>query len=261
MNGWKAIIVCLLLPLIGCAAPTPAPRTNPNPRPNLVHRSADPTVNRSLQAMGGLDRLTTHAYLVSATVTQYSPSDPPTIWQVQMRIDPAMRTLGAHAPTGSGQWRAAVQGSLCSLDAQGDHQPTALQRKAICEMVQTVLHRVSGPLNFDVADEQSRGTTGAVVDGEHVLRVGVAGGDAGIRAYYFDPSTGLLRFASAGSDAPGKPGTVTIYTWQKVRGGVMFPQTLRVVDIGQHTLVGLKDVLEVDFDRVQLVEVPRERAD
>lgn len=261
MNGWKAITVCLLLPLIGCAAPPPAPRANPKPSPIPAHRNTDPTVNRSLQAMGGLDRLTTHAYLVSATVTQYSPSDPPTIWQVQMRIDPALKTLKAHAPTGSGQWDAAIQGGLCSSDAQGANQPTALQRKAICEMVQTVLHRVSGPLNFDVADEQSRGTTGAVVDGEHVLRVGVTGGAANIRAYYFEPATGLLRFATAVSDAPGKPGTVTIYTWQKVRGGVMFPQTIRVVDIGQHTLVGLKDVLQVDFDRVQLVEAPRERAD
>jgi hypothetical protein len=261
MNGWKAIIVCLLLPLIGCTEQTTAPRANNNPNPIVIRRDAGPVVLRSIQTMGGLDRLTTHAYLVSATVTQYSSFDPPTIWQVQMRIDPALRTITVHAPTGSGQWTAAIQNGTCSFEPQGRYQPTAQERKAICEMVQTVLHRVSGPLNFCVADEKDRGATQAVVDGQDVLRVGVTGGDANIRAYYFDPATTLLRFVTAVSDKPDQPGTVTIYKWQRLRGGIMFPQSIRVVNIGQHTLVGLQNVLEVDFDRVQSIEAPREKAD
>jgi hypothetical protein len=258
MNGWKAIIVCLLLPLIGCDTQTTTPRTQ---SPNLGRRDTGPVVLRSLQTMGGLDRLTTHAYLASATVTQYSPLEPPIVWQVQMRIDPALRTIAVHAPTGNGQWDAAAQGGNCTFTPQGRYQPTAQERMAICEMVQTVLHRVSGPLNFYVADEQARGTTRAIVDGEDVFRVGVTGGQAGIRAYYFDPATNLLHFATAVSDKPNQPGTVTMYQWQRIRGGIMFPQSIRVVNIGQHTLVGLQNVLEVDFDRVQSIEAPRKKAD
>ena len=259
MNGWKAIIVCLLLPLIGCAAPTapttPAPRSNPG-----MSRDTRPGILNSLWAMGGLDRLMTHAYRVNATVTQYGPFDPPTIWQVRMQIDPAARTILAHAPTGEGQWKAAIRGDNCTFEAQGPQRPTAQQGKAICEMLKTVLHRVSGPLNFYVAGEKARGATRAVVDGQNVLRVGVTGGKADARAYYFDPQTALLSFVTAVSDAPNQPGTVTIYQWQRTRAGIMFPQSIRVVNIGRHVLVGLEDVLDVDFDSVQLIVAPREKA-
>ncbi len=257
MNGWKAIIACLLLPLIGCATPaTPNAYSNPN----LGRRDTRPAILRSLRAMGGLDRLATHAYRVNATVTVYGSFEPPMIWQVRMRIDPAARTIVARAPTGGGRWKASVKDGCCSFEAQGRYQPSAQERKAICEMLRTVLHRVSGPLNFYVAGEKARDTTRAVVDGRNVLRVGVTGGQAGIRAYYFDPATSLPAFATAGSDAPNQPGTVTIYQWQRTRGGTMFPRSLRVVNIGRHVLVGLEDVLDVDFDSVQLIEAPRDKA-
>jgi hypothetical protein len=253
MNGWKAVIVCLLLPLIGCASAPPLSYSNPN----LGHRDTRPVILRSLDAMGGMDRLSTHAYRVNATVTLYTPFDPPMIWQVRMQIDPIQRTLLAHAPTGTGQWQATIQAGQCSLQAQGRHQPTAQERKAICDMLQTVLHRVSGPLNVLVAGEKARGTTRTVVDGQNVTRVGVTGGQADIRAYYFDSQTSLLSFATAVSDAPNQPGTVTIYQWERTKGGIMFPLSVRIVTIGRHVLVGLEDVLEVDFDSVQLIAANR----
>ena len=253
MNGWKAIIVCLLLPLVGCASAPPLTYSNPN----LGHRDARPVVVRSLNAMGGLDRLSMYAYRVNATVTLYTPFDPPMIWQVRMQIDPVQRTIIAHAPTGAGQWQAAIRGDQRSFEAQGFHQPTAQERKAICDMLQTVLHRVSGPLNLLVADEKAGRTTPTVVDGQDVLRVGVTGGHADIKAYYFDSQTSLLSFATAVSDAPNQPGTVTIYQWERTKGGIMFPQSIRMVNIGRHVLVGLEDVLEVDFDSVQLIAATR----
>ncbi len=202
MNGRNAITACLmLLPLAGCAkheARDQLQRGQPRP---LRHPHAD---RASVDAMGGLDELYNSVFRVVATVTIYddaqgavpgtAPATQPApsgavVWHTAMTIDPVGQTIEAKAPTGTGGWQAVLRNGRCDFRGQGQLVPPR-QQQAICEMLNIALHRVSGPLNFVVAGEQARSLSHSVVDGEHVLRVGVSSSDAEIRAYYFNPRSG-----------------------------------------------------------------------
>jgi hypothetical protein len=255
MKGLKAISLMVLLALVGCDGQKKTDFTSA--QSNLGRRDTKTVILRSIRAMGGMDRLTTRIYRANATVTQSGPFDAPMVWQVRMEIDPFGRSIVASAPAGDGQWKATIQGGNIKFETLGLYRPTGQQKKAICGMLTAVLHRVAGPLNFYIADEKAGGLSKALVDGERVSRVGVTGGGADIRAYYFDPRTYLPRFATASADVPNKPGTTTIYQWQRLRGGIMFPRSISVVHIGQNSLIGPEEVLGVDFDNVESVEADR----
>ena len=61
----------------------------------------------------------------------------------------------------------------------------------------------------------------------------------------------MLKLVTAHADAPGKDGTVTLYTYRMNPNGMAFPAHLAVMKIGRHVLVGERPVLEVDFHRVE----------
>ena len=271
MNGRNAITACLmLLPLAGCASTKPAISYN---EANLGRYDTRTLIVRSVDAMGGLDELYNSVFRVVATVTIYddaqgavpgtAPATQPApsgavVWHTAMTIDPVGQTIEAKAPTGTGGWQAVLRNGRCDFRGQGQLVPPR-QQQAICEMLNITLHRVSGPLNFVVAGEQARSLSHSVVDGEHVLRVGVSSSDAEIRAYYFNPRTALLQFATARSDVANQPGTITVYQWRKLPNGPMFPQSITVYKIGENVLIGPEKVLQVDFDRVRIKEVAHSR--
>lgn len=256
MKALLAFITVALTVLPGCGG---GPKHDfSSSQPNLGRRPVRAEVLRSVQAMGGMQALTTHTYRASAIVTQSGPFDSPMTWQVRMQIDPVEQTITASAPAGRGSWKATVAKGRPTFQASGAFHPTEQEKRVICGMLQAVLHRVSGPLNFYLAGEKATGLSTAAIDGQEFRRVGVLESAADIRAYYLDPQTHLIRYATATADAPNRPGTVTTYQWQPVRGGVKFPKTLRVVNIGQNALIGQEEVLSVEFTHVQSVATKRD---
>jgi hypothetical protein len=114
-----------------------------------------------------------------------------------------------------------------------------------------ILHRLRGPLNLYWRGEQAVAAQPLRLEGMDLVRVPVRNSRAGVAAYYFDARTHLLKLATAGADAPGGEGTVTVYTYRRLPGGLAFPSRLAVYRIGRNVLVGDQPVLEVDYQSVR----------
>ena len=59
-----------------------------------------------------------------------------------------------------------------------------------------------------------------------------------------------MRLVTAGADAPGGKGTVTVYSYRMLPNGMAFPMRISVMKIGEHVLIGDEPVLEVDYREV-----------
>jgi hypothetical protein len=65
--------------------------------------------------------------------------------------------------------------------------------------------------------------------------------------YFFGVDCHELRLVTTGAvEAPG-PGTVTIYTNERMPNGLLLPTRLRVVTIGEYALVGQRVLLDVEL--------------
>ncbi len=120
-----------------------------------------------------------------------------------------------------------------------------------------VLHRVGGPLNLLGRAEQPRSAEKVYLDAQEFVRVAVTGDESNAVAYYFDPASGLLQMIASGTDRPGRPGTVSLYTYQKLPDeklpdDMFFPAKIRVVRTGEHVLIGQVPVMEIEFSDVRI---------
>lgn len=160
--------------------------------------------------------------------------------------------VSADVQSGRGQWRIRVdeQGEG-SFEAPGQDVPEQIRRR-FASSLGLLLHRVRGPLNLLDPEEQVASAEPVRLGGRDYVRVGVSGDPSQAIAYYFDVDDGLLRYVTAGSEAPGGEGTVTIYDWKLLSGGMAFPDRIRVVELGQNVLVGDEPVLEADFGTVRM---------
>jgi len=122
----------------------------------------------------------------------------------------------------------------------------------IASALHTLLHRLRGPYNLLVTDERARTAEKTRIDGQPVVRVGVEGDNRMAVAYYFDAALGVLKFVTTGADHPGGSGTVTVYEYDSLPNGVLFPRRIRVMKLGQHVVVGNTPVLEVQISNVEL---------
>ena len=97
------------------------------------------------------------------------------------------------------------------------------------------------------APERLGASAPARVEGLDMIRVEEIDPATDVTTYYVDSGTGLLRHVVAGA---GADATVTTFEYQAVSGALLHPRVLRVVRVGEHTLVGPTPVLEVTFTDV-----------
>ncbi len=229
------------------------------PPPGAPLGQAGKVVGPCIEAMGGLKRWSRVGPIhATAVVTLYDDAGRAMINEHRHVFDLPAGTLTASADLPAGRWTATVS----------QHAPTRFQsgaamsgeaRSRLVKALETTLHRVQGPLNFcgDGAEAEQPGAPERVrLASMDLVRVPVRSGRTGVVAYYFDARTYLLRLATAGGDAPGEEGTVTLYTYRMSPNGMAFPARLAVMKIGRHVLVGDKPVLEVDYHRVRFPPDP-----
>ena len=244
MKYVHVVSVIALLMCWGCAA-------DPYARYGLGE--ATDVVGSSVDALGGADRMLssgpTHA---DAIVTIHDESGTAFINKHHQVYNLSAGTLAADARLPEGAWNAHASNTSAGFDAIG-----ALDRARhapLLAALQLCQHRVRGPINLmnvsgsgEIAGKPER----VRLPGMNLFRVPVTGGANDVKAYYFDAQTYLLRLVTAGGDAPGQKGTVTVYSYRLAPSGKAFPSRLEVLKLGQHVLVGNEPVLEVDFRNVR----------
>ncbi|MCD4699763.1 MAG: hypothetical protein K8R91_04230 [Phycisphaerae bacterium] len=211
--------VCFLA-VAGCADPYAGYKLGP----------ARDVVVGSVDAMGGPGRWRVAGQIeATAVVSIYDDAGKATINEQQQVIDLNKDVIRALARTADGSWTAVVGGDGDSKFKSKGFVASSERKKAIIESLRTILHRARGPRNLCVGDEKPTATERVRIDGRDLIRVPVTGGTSGIRAYYFDAQTSVLRMVTAGADEAGGDGTVTVYSWRMFPDGMAFPVRISVV--------------------------------
>jgi len=212
------------------------------------------TIAASVESMGGLEAWKKVGSIrAEALMTIYDDQGQMYVNRQKHVIDIHGRRITASATTARKRWTATYTGggkghfSLRGADALDIMTPDKLR-----EALAIILHRVGGPLNLLGRKEHVGGVTKVSVDGRNYLRVAVEGDKAMATAYYFDAADASLAMVSAGRAQPGQDGTVTLYEYQMLPNGMVFPARIRLVRVGQFVLVGQKPLMEVRFSNVRI---------
>ena len=187
----------------------------------------------------------------TAVVTTYDKDGRKYTDRQQMVADLGTGSLAARVATPGGSWTVVANvGGLTHLSADAGVD-RAVVRERMQLVLPTLLHRLRGPYNLLNGSERGRGPVATRISGTDVVRIGVTGDNRNAVAYYFDPATGILKFVSAGADAPGGDGTVTLYEYRSLPNGATFPSVVRVNHIGRNVLLGDSPVFRVEISDVR----------
>jgi hypothetical protein len=246
----RTLCVCALaVVLAGCAA---------DPYVAVSSSGAKPATVKSIQAMGGLDNWkSVHRIHATAVVTDYVDGTG-VISQQQHEYDLDAGTLTASGELPQGLWKATVH-----LDGRGafaDSTAKAVtpeQRFRLVSSMLASLRRAYGTLRLSgfgpSPHERATSFGTATIFGTEYIRIGVAGGVEGVKAFYLDTQSYLPVYVTVGVDQAGGVGRIARYQWTMLNNGLAFPATIEVYDIGQDVLVGHKPVLEVDLRDITAV--------
>lgn len=215
-----------------------------------------PEARQSLEAAGGFKAWQGVSVVrAKAVVTIREPDGQSYVNTVDLRIDLPGGTLEASGQTGTGAWQglAGINGKSALSGAGLPGEPARQQQ--IGQALATILHRLRGPMNLLLGSDRPVGPGGEkLIDGTSVTRLVVGGGAFDVKAYYFNKSDRRLGFLTTGGDAPGRHGDVTVYEYQTLRDGLVFPSQIRVVRIGPNMLLGRESsdlLLEATFSDVR----------
>lgn len=213
--------------------------------------AAEPSVVAAIESAGGLAAWRKVGQIrASALMTIYSDGNRPYVNRQKHEIDIDGRSLTIQASAVK-SWRASYSAgwggrfSLRNGAALG-----SLGSDDLRKTMALLLHRLVGPLNLLGGKEKVGPVSNVVVDGKGLVRVGVTGDTTLATAYYFDPNGGGLKIVTGGSEQPGGQGTVTIYEYQILPNGLVFPKRIRLVRTGRHVLVGSTPIMEVEYSDV-----------
>lgn len=240
--GWTLGLVGALV-LTGCELGARRPVVAP----------PSPVVEAALQAIGGREAWReVETVSASAVVAVYDADGRRYVDRQYQEIDLAGGEITTIARRPSGHWRGFAKldgsGRVSGPLFAGDER----LRKLVVAALAMTLHRAAGPLNFVFGPEVPRSESPARIAGVDLVRVGVGGDSRRAIAYYFHPESKLLRFCTSGGDRAGATGTVTEYAYMRLPNGMAFPESIRVVRIGEHALIGPELVLEVEFSNVRI---------
>jgi hypothetical protein len=206
----------------------------------------------SIDSMGGIDRWRSVDEInATAIVTTYDEKGQAFANSQQQSIALQSGVITASAQVGmGGQWHARINADgSADWDATGVADSAAMAGRE-ADALRAILHRVRGPLNLCLYGEKPAGAGKVDIGGHQYIRVPVEPNKARIMAYYFDAQTYALAMVTAGADAAGKQGTITIYSYQMLPNGLAFPAHISIFKIGQHVLKSDEPVLEVEFKGV-----------
>ncbi len=240
----KIIMLAALGSLVvsGCADPYARYKLGP----------ARDVVAGSIDAMGGIGRWRSVGSIEAvAVVSIYDDTGKAMINEQHQVIKLEKDVILASARTAEGSWTAAVDGDGDSQFKSKGFAESSERREDLVESLQTILHRVRGPMNLCVGEEKIAATERVRINGQDLIRVSVTGGSAGVKAYYFDAQTHALKMITAGADEAGGDGTVTVYSWKMFPNGMVFPVRISVRKIGKNVLIGDTPVLEVEYRKVE----------
>lgn len=247
MNGsWFRVIslACVVL-LAGCSQSPPLAAYRP-----YDLGQAESIVVMSVEWMGGLaEWRKVDTVRADALLTIYDARGQASVSRQEQTIDLGAGTITAEERTPQGPLR---------IKAGIDDIPPAPGGAAWA--LATLAHRVRGPLQLLGHAEQVESARPRRLGGHDVIRVAVKGEGCVASAYYFDATTGMLRYVTAGGDSPGDEGTVTAYEYMPLgpqggtlpSGGKVFPRRITIVSIGEHVLIGDEPLLEVTYSNVSL---------
>jgi hypothetical protein len=213
-------------------------------RNELAGKPGAEPVAAGIEYMGGLEQWRkVDTVLASAVITTFGQA--PASERARVRFDVWDDELTAVQNPG-GQWTVTADDDGCR--SSGAFASDA-QRQRLCEAIAFFAARLRGPLVLCGGKLTTGQPQRVWVEGMDLVRVPVTGGSE--KAFYFSAADGALRLVTAGGDEPGQAGTVTIYTYDEVAGGMMFPRKLRVVSIGELTLIGAKPLMEIDLSNLK----------
>ncbi len=186
----------------------------------------------------------------TAIVTTYDKDGQKYTDRQQMVVDLGTDVITAKGATPLGTWTAtARQGSPISVNAEPGVDAGLVERR-MGMVLPVLLHRLRGPYNLHGGAEVARSEQKANVSGMPVVRVGVTGDNTMAVAYYFGAATGILKYVTAGADAPGGNGTVTSFEYRSIANGATFPCLIKVNRIGKNVLLGEIPIFQVEISDV-----------
>lgn len=213
---------------------------------------AKDVVTRSIDTMGGLSawRNVDQVY-ASAVVAIRDSSGVSRVERLKLTMMFSRGEILAEGVSPQGEWAAlAKRDGRCSVKG-----PAPMDKATLGPMLAVILHRVAGPLNLVLDDEKVLDAGPSRQGGFAVNRVSVKDSFDRRYAYYFDTSTSLLRYLTAGDETPAGQGTVTVYggpeSYITLPGGLLLAKQFRVNRVGQNVLVGETPVLEVNLSDVR----------
>jgi len=163
------------------------------------------------------------------------------------------RKLTIKAAEGSGKWRASYStGLIGGFSLSNRAALEGLSQERLRRIMGVLLHRLIGPLNLLGGEERPGEPANVTVDGQDLVRIPVTGDRSMASAYYFDVAGGELRMVADGSDKPGRKGTVTLYKYQTLPNGMLFPSKVQIVRTGEYILVGKTSIVEVEYSEVSV---------
>lgn len=219
-------------------------------------QQAPQSVQRSVQVMGGVERLSSIRRMEATVLMDIALKDAMPYTnrfhvQVIFGEDRIARKITAVASTARGPLNVVL--SRYSEVTAPCYECDLELQAAANQAFRIILQSLDGPWGAVAPGVHTSEATPDRVEGEDLLRVGVAG-SAGAGAYYFRPDNGLLRYVSFGGDAPGTDGVITRYRYRMLPTGLAVPSVLTGYPIGKNVLVGSEQIFRAEFSDVRLYD-------
>ena len=250
---WQPVTIALVLS--ACLAAAGCNQHCPCGEKPGALRGAD-AARTHLNATGGADVWKDVSTLgATATLKVFGGGQDPSpyVLNVRLTIRPWANRISAEGVLGNGTWTATVDDR-----GEGSFRATGTLRDAsspeqIKNALGLLLHRVRGAGNVIFGDEKPIDTTEDRIDGIPVRCVKVRWTPSKVRSYCFGDQSGLLRFVIAGGTEAGDDGSVTRYDdYTKQTNEMVFPMSIKVMEIGEYVLLGTKPIMETRFHTVTM---------
>lgn len=255
MNTARLGVIFLagLVGVVGCGEPAEVQTGATAPLGGVQLGPARDIIAASLDSMGGLEAWQkVQRVRMNAVVTMYDFEAVPYVNRQKQVLNVRGGTLAVEATNPRGTWNLTAKADgTCSMNVRGLWPADDKVIIVACSTA-TLLHRLRGPLNFLLTDERPASAEATRFDGKDVVRVEVTGNTDWAVAYYFDATTGLLRYVTSRGDGPYEHGTVTIYDYIMLPNGMAFPKRIKVVALGDYAMIGEQVLLEADLSDVRI---------
>ncbi len=257
MNPTRACLAVASLLMIlgaGCNGPNGAGDMNNGQMTQQDLDSGRRVVESAVEAIGGAEKWRSVRPLrAKALVTVYDAQGAAYVSLQDHVIDLNAGRIDASGQAAADQgWALTVREDGSGQFVQGESALRPEHRRLLLDSLSLLAHRLRGPVNLTRGPGTPVSAETVSLRGRRLIRVGVANDPQGTQAYYFDPDSRLLHMVTAGGDAVGEDGTVALYDYELlVSRGIGFPKRVRIVRIGDFSLVGQQPVVDVEYQRVE----------